>query len=323
MLRVKDGTFWVYATQVASGDRRVNIQVAQTRDLVKYGPITDALPTKPTWASKTQDFWAPHALQNGPNDFVLYYAANPDTKTGMCLGVARAKSPAGPFVDVGKPLVCGKGFTVIDAFVLDDPQTKKRYMYWGSNSAPFYAREMTADGIAFAPGSKDIEVFRGDPKQPYENLIEGPWIVIKDGYYVMFYSGDNCCGKKANYAVLVARSKSALGPYERRDAAQGGPVMLEKNARWVAPGHNAIATDDRGQDWIVYHAIDPKQPSQPCPSAKSGVTEEGVLACNKGGELPSRRPLLIDRITWRDGWPTVEGRGASTTPQPAPALGGS
>jgi len=312
VLRGKDGTYWVYATQAVSGDRHVNIQVAHTRDLVHYESPADALPTKPTWASTTQNFWAPHAVQNGPEDFVLYYAADPDAKTGMCIGVARAKSAAGPFTDSGKPLVCGKGFTTIDAFVLDDPQSKKRYLYWGSNSAPFVARELTADGLAFAPGSAVHEVFRGDPAQPYERLIEGPWIMIKDGYYVLFYSGDNCCGKNASYAVLVARSKSALGPFTRRDAAHGGPVMLEKNERWLAPGHNAIATDDKGQDWIVYHAIDRKRPTQPCPT--------GDAECAKH-EPPTRRPLLIDRITWRDGWPTVVG--PSTTPQPAPAVGGA
>jgi len=315
VLRASDGTYWVYATQVASGDRRINLQVTHTRDLVHYEPVADALPTKPTWASKTQDFWAPHPVQRG-KDVLLYYAANPDTKAGMCIGVARASSPAGPFVDSGAPLVCGEGFTTIDAFVLDDPKTKKSYLFWGSNSAPIVARELAADGVSFAPGSEVKPVFEPDRKAPYENLIEGPWIVIKDGHYVLFYSGDNCCGKNAHYAVLVARADDALGPYTRRDAAHGGPVLVEKNDHWIGPGHNAVATDASGQDWLLYHALDPKRPSEPCPTTASGVPEEGVLACGKNGELPSRRPLLVDRITWRDGWPYVEG--PTSTPQPAP-----
>jgi arabinan endo-1,5-alpha-L-arabinosidase len=317
VLRAKDGSLWIYATQVATGDRRINIQVTRTRDLVHYAPVTDALPTKPAWATTTQNFWAPHVVENGPDDFLLYYAADPDAKTGMCIGVARAKTANGPFKDIGAPLVCGKGFTTIDAFVLDDPQTKKRFLYWGSNSAPIVARELTADGVKFAPGSKVAEVFRPDPALPYEKLIEGPWIFVKDGKYVLFYSGDNCCGKNANYAVLVARADSALGPFTRRDKEHGGPVLLEKSETWLAPGHNAIAIDDRGQDWIVYHAIDPKRPSQPCLTQRPPGDK-----CGADGELPTRRPLLIDRLTWKDGWPTVEGRVPSAAPRPAPAAGG-
>ena len=311
VLRAGDG-FWVYATQVATGAVRINIRVAHTRDLATYDAMGDALPTKPAWASHTQDFWAPHVIANGPADFVLYFAAQPDTKTGMCIGVAHATRAAGPFTDVGAPLVCGKGFTTIDPFVLDDPATKKRLLYWGSNSAPIVARELTPDGLRFAPGSEVTEVFRPDPAQRYERLIEAPWIVVRDGRYVLFYSGDNCCGKGASYAVLVARGSSALGPFTRRDAAHGGPVLLESSARWLAPGHNAVATDARGQDWIVYHAIDTQHPTQPCP-APAGAT------CGPDGELPSRRPLLIDRLGWEDGWPQLEGRSASADARTRPA----
>jgi arabinan endo-1,5-alpha-L-arabinosidase len=117
----------------------------------------------------------------------------------------------------------------------------------------------------------------------------------------MFYSGDNCCGPHAEYGVMVARSKSPMGPFETLEQAKGVPhsLMLFKSERWLAPGHNCIVKDKAGEDWIVYHAIDVKRARQ---TDQCGIN--------------SRRVLLIDRIEWRDGWPHV---GTPTdTPQAMP-----
>ncbi|HEX8214466.1 MAG TPA: family 43 glycosylhydrolase, partial [Allosphingosinicella sp.] len=120
------------------------------------------------------------------------------------------------------------------------------------------------------------------------------------GYYYLFYSGDNCCGPKAHYATLVARSRSATGPFETLAAATdaGSSVILERRGTWLAPGHNAIVRDVRGRDWILYHAVDTRRPrSKP------------------EGEINTRRVMLLDPIVWRGGWPRVEGDGPSSTPR--------
>ena len=44
-------------------------------------------------------------------------------------------SPAGPFVDMGLPLLLGMGFEYIDPMVFDDPVTGKRLLYWGRASS--------------------------------------------------------------------------------------------------------------------------------------------------------------------------------------------
>ena len=60
-LTTPSGTTYVYATQGnIGGTATLNIRVARSNDLVKWTLLGDALPTKPAWASKTQDFWAPH-----------------------------------------------------------------------------------------------------------------------------------------------------------------------------------------------------------------------------------------------------------------------
>jgi arabinan endo-1,5-alpha-L-arabinosidase len=128
---------------------------------------------------------------------------------------AVANSPAGPFTDIGHPLQCGEGFVNIDPMAFDDPATGKHLLYWGSGFAPLKVQELAVDGLSFAAGSspKDL-VWPNRSKGEFPVLVEGSWVVRHDDFYYLFYSGDNCCGPKANYAVMVARSRSAEGPFE-------------------------------------------------------------------------------------------------------------
>jgi arabinan endo-1,5-alpha-L-arabinosidase len=124
-----------------------------------------------------------------------------------------------------------------------------------------------------------------------------------DNYYYLFYSGDNCCGPKANYAVMVARSKSAVGPFETLENAKGWGLspILQKRGRWIAPGHNSIMTDVKGQDWIIYHASDVRH-----------------SRADLNADINSRRVMLIDRIRWGDdGWPVIDGPSEEVSPAPA------
>ena len=57
VIRASDGYYYAYATQAIVGGRTLNIQVARSRDLVKWEHLGDALPVKPAWADKTQKFW--------------------------------------------------------------------------------------------------------------------------------------------------------------------------------------------------------------------------------------------------------------------------
>lgn len=60
-----DGFFYAYATQTRESDGWINIQVARSPDLIAWEHLGDAMPVKPTWASHTQDFWAPYVLRDG------------------------------------------------------------------------------------------------------------------------------------------------------------------------------------------------------------------------------------------------------------------
>ncbi len=315
VLKAPDGFYYAYATQGGADGKMHNVQVARSSDLVSWQHLGDALPTKPGWASRTQDFWAPHVSEH-QGRYYLYHSAKPDaaltdTSRGLCLAAATATRPEGPFTDIGQPLKCGPGFVNIDPMAYDDPATGKRLLYWGSGFEPIRVQELAPDRISFAPGSAPVDLIRPvkseDPGE-YERLIEGAWVIRRNGWYYLFYSGDNCCGPKAHYAALVARSRSATGPFETLKAAAGAPscVILEQRGNWLAPGHNSIVQDESGRDWILYHAVDTRRPKT-----------------KPADDINTRRVMLIDRIVWRDGWPRLEGGGPSSGPQPRPHTRGA
>jgi arabinan endo-1,5-alpha-L-arabinosidase len=313
IIKAGDGYYYAYATQTERDGKMVNIQVARSSDLVRWDHLGDALPTKASWAAKTQDYWAPH-VHFADGRYFLYYSAKPDAaltddKRGLCLAAATSSSPQGPFTDIGRPLQCGPGFVNIDPMAFDDPATGKRLLYWGSGFEPIKVQELGPDRLSFAPGSLPVDLLRVDKTDDpanYERLIEGAWVILRDGWYYMFYSGDNCCGPKAHYAAMVARSRSATGPFETLESAAGVPssVMLASRGKWFAPGHNSIITDEAGDDWILYHAVDSGRP-------RTKPTDD----------INTRRIMLIDRIEWRNGWPRMAGDGPSTASIPAPGTG--
>ncbi|MGI4883508.1 MAG: glycoside hydrolase family 43 protein [Janthinobacterium lividum] len=303
VIRARDGYYYAYGTQGSPTGQPLNLQVARSADLVHWTHLGDALPTKPAWAHTTYSFWAPHVSEVG-GTYYLYFSAKPDAETragdGLCLGVATATSPAGPFTATAEPLQCGPGFVNIDPMAFDDPATGKHWLYWGSGFGPLKVQELAPDRLHFAPGSAPQALVAPDPTDRpdnYRRLVEGSWVTLHDGWYYLFFSGDNCCGDRAHYAVLVARSRAATGPFE----VQPVPVVA-RNAQWRAPGHNSVVTDAAGHDWLAYHAL------------HAGPTPPGTPA-NTG------RVLLLDRLAYAGGWPRVVPDGTpSTGPRPAPAV---
>jgi len=289
-----DGFYYAYATQTCRGEEWTNIQVARSKDLVRWEQLGDALPDKPDWARTTQDFWAPSVIYDGTTYF-MYYSATPDVchhhERGHALAVATATSPEGPFVDMGMPLLLGAGFEFIDPHAFDCPVTGKHLLYWGSGFQPIKVQELSTDRMAFAPDSAPVDLVRPNgEKGGFPRLVEAAWVIHHAGYFYLFYSGDNCCGPDADYGVMVARSESATGPFQTLEDAKGVPhsLILFKNDCWLAPGHNCIVIDEAGDYWIIYHAIDVERPRQ-----------------RQEDEINSRRILMMDRIEWHDGWPWV------------------
>ena len=301
VLRAPDGWIYVYATQTPSGNGMLNIQVARSRDLVNWEHLGDALPRKPGWAAAKQKFWAPHVHYDGLK-YIMYYSAEPDAAMGKCLAVAVSNAPWGPFEDTGSPLRCGDGIEHIDPMAFDDPQTGRRLLYWGSGAKPIKVQELAPDRLRFLSGSEPREIVFPDANSPYASLIEGAWVTYRNGTYYLYYSGDRCCGLDPRYAVMVARARSAVGPFEsyREPGAAGTSAILARNGFWNAPGHNSVITDDAGEDWMLYHAVD----------AGRAYFEDRVSGRS------SDRVMLLDPIFYRDGWPHIAGPSVSRRDAP-------
>ena len=313
VIRAEDGYFYAYATQGIGPDSVLcNIQVLRSADLVSWEHLGDALPNKPRWAQSTQNFWAPHVMvANG--QYYMYFSAEPDSAfkrgkdLGLCLAVATSPSPSGPFVEKGEPMISGDSFINIDPMTFHDPQSGKYYMYWGSGFEPLKVHELSDDLLSLREGSPTIHLvkpFQSD----YQFLVEGSWVIFHEGKYYLFFSGDNCCGERAHYAVMVARADRPTGPFEVLCKEQEGdsPILAADGTkgRWLAPGHNSVIEDDAGQLWMVYHAID--------------LGDRWMYPQEKRED---KRVMLIDHIDFMDGWPVFVNAAPSDTLLPAPIIG--
>jgi len=289
-----DGNYYAYATNAQHDGKMINIQVATSTDLFHWNYVGDALPQKPTWANTTQNYWAPDVLYDASiKQYVMFYCAkNDDTSYGMCIGVAFSSKPTGPFVDKGTALMKGKEFTVLDPMAMIDPKTKKHVMYWGSDFAPISATQLTDDWKDTVSNSTKPIVFPNKEKN-YTKLLEGAWVDYHDGKYYLYYSGDNCCGDNANYAVMVARSDNAFGPFTTLGStkADNSSVILAKDNTWTAPGHNSIVDDKNGNVFIAYHA-----------NWKHESDSSKALKQNKY----VRRVMCIEPVEYKNGWPVVK-----------------
>jgi len=103
IIKVKGQGYFAYATHDKFSPTINNILVKRSWDLVHWSESEGALLSPPAWAESCQRFWCPQAVKVN-KEFRLYYAAEPDTKDGMCLALAVSHDPAAGFTDCGQPV---------------------------------------------------------------------------------------------------------------------------------------------------------------------------------------------------------------------------
>ena len=324
VIRAKDGYWYAYGTtdplREGEGTRHI-IPTARSSDLVNWTYVGDAFTgsTLPGWAAPDAALWAPD-IRYLDGTYYLYYVVTQTTVTpgpnDNAIGVATAPTPTGPWTDSGDPVVDprpGASGNPDDFKWTFDPseftdRDGTRYLYYGSYYGGIFVTELSADGTEAV----------GEPTMvAIDNRYEGAYVVRHGRWYYLFASEANCCaGPTTGYSVFAGRSESPRGPFVDRDGIPlvasrvGGTIVVTPNGNtWVGTGHNAVVTDLAGQDWLLYHAIDRRDPYLDEPF---GINQ---------------RPMLLDRLDWVDGWPTVRaGRWASEGPQRAPvtdwAVGG-
>jgi beta-xylosidase len=196
----------------------------------------------PEWTSSS--FWAPEYFYHN-NTYFIYYTARRKTDYVSCIGVATSRYPDRDFTDHGIIIEYGK--EAIDAFVFND--NGQLYISWkayGLDKRPIeiLGSKLSADGLKL----------EGEPFSLMKDTdrigLEGQSILKKDGYYYLFYSAGNCCGRECNYNVRIARSASIQGPYEN----YGGNPALQENDEWKCSGHGTFVTAPDGTCYYLYHA---------------------------------------------------------------------
>jgi arabinan endo-1,5-alpha-L-arabinosidase len=288
VIRSDDGLFYAYGTMDNWGDGGGPhlVPIVRSKDLVHWTYVKDAFTTKPAWKEKG-GIWAPEIVKvNG--QYYMYYAFSTWGDPDPGVGLAIADSPEGPFQDAGKLFLSSevKVPNSIDPFFME--VGGKKYVFWGSFSdAPTqgtYGVELSADGKSVPDLSKKFKIAAGD--------FEAVMIQKKGDYYYFFGSKESCCeGSKSRYNIRVGRSKNFQGPYLDKDGKDlrergTGSLLIYPSEQYAGPGHNArFVTDDNGTDWLLYHAIDKKKPH-----VSTGA---------------NRRVLMLDRLTWPNGWPEI------------------
>ena len=278
IIKGEDGYFYLYATE----DIR-NLPIHRSKDLVNWEFLGTAFTdeNRPDF-EPNGGIWAPDINKIG-DKYVLYYSMSVWGGEWTCgIGCAVSDRPEGPFKDCGM-MFRSNGIKVqnsIDPCYIEDNGHK--YLFWGSFRG-IYAIELSEDGLSLKSGSSPVQIAG--------TAYEGTYIHKRGGYYYMFASIGSCCeGLKSTYTTVVGRSTSLFGPYLDKKGQSmmdnHHEILIHKNDSFVGTGHNSeIVSDNAGTDWLFYHA---------------------VSVAN-----PDGRVLMLDKIDWIDGWPSVEGNSPS------------
>ncbi|HEX8315088.1 MAG TPA: family 43 glycosylhydrolase [Flavisolibacter sp.] len=237
-----DGTYWATAT---TSNWMPAYPLYRSKDLLNWKPAGNIFNTLPAWADYY--FWAPEITYESGKIYV-YYATH--KKGGnLCIGIASADKPEGPYKDHG-PIICQEVGS-IDAFPVRD-EKGKLHLIWKedansvSKPTPIWIQELNEERTKLMGQKK--ELFRNDA--PWEgNLVEGVSMMKHGEYYYAFYAAGACCGAACNYNAGVARSKNLMGPWEKYDK---NPIIINEG-EWKCPGHGTPIEKD-GRFYFIYHA---------------------------------------------------------------------
>ena len=275
--------YWATATSSEWGPQ---FPLLVSRDLVNWQLTGSVFAKRPEWS--VANYWAPEIAEFKKRYYVYYVGRKKDGP--LAVAVASADRPSGPYTDHG--ILVAQAAGSIDPMPFEDEKGEP-YLIWkedgNSRKQPtiIWIQRLNADGTRLEGEPK--ELLRNDA--PWEGaVVEGPFVVRRDGWFYLFYSGSGCCGAGCNYAMGVARSRSLHGPYEKHSR---NPI-LAGNEIWKCPGHGSIVTNGIGRYFLMYHAY---------------AVKDSIF---------TGRQALLDEVTFgRDGWPSINGgKGPSTSAAP-------
>ncbi len=268
--------YWATGT---SSEWAPHFPLFHSKDLLSWEQVGAVFQSPPAWSEA--NYWAPEILEDRGQFFVFYTARK---KGGpLCVSVATATQPRGPYTDHG-PLVCDPDGSIDGILIRDENDVPHLVWKEDGNSRgrpmPLWAQRLAEDRTRFAEGSTRQQLIVNDV--PWEgNVVEGPFLMKRDGWFYLFYAGGACCGRECTYGAGVARSRTLLSGWEKNPNIP----IVRANAEWKCPGHGSVVTDASGRSYFMYHAYS---------------TRDTVYV---------GRQSVLDPLAWgEDGWPTVNAR---------------
>lgn len=217
--------------------------------------------SNPAWVAQqvpgATDLWAPDIAFFG-GQYHLYYSVSTFGSNRSCIGHAtRASLTEGSWDDHGS-VICSNANGARDDWNAIDPNVVldtdgSAWLSFGS----FWSgiKLIALDEAGKRRGTELVSLAR---RTENGGAVEAPFIVHRCGFFYLFVSFDNCCrGADSTYKTMVGRSSSVRGPYVDRAGVElmrgGGTLLLQSDARWKGPGHNAVILTEAGA-YNVYHA---------------------------------------------------------------------
>jgi beta-xylosidase len=251
-----------------SGTASPGLFVWHSRDLINWEPLGPAITQSPG------DVWAPDIVHlNGL--FYIYFpalvtdAAGKGRRTNF---VVTAKNPAGPWSD---PVDLGVG-GIDPGHVVD--ARGQRFLYLDDGKvAP-----LSENGLSLAgPARKVYDGWEIPVDWNVEcKCLESPKLFTRNGFYYLVSAQGGTAGPSTSHMIVVARSRSPLGPWENMPA---NPLLrtAARSERWWSQGHGTIIDGIDGRWWVVYHAFE------------------------NGYRTLGRQTLLLPVEWTSDGWPRI------------------
>ncbi len=253
-------TYYMYSTDAIFAENRKEaeeknvplgfIQVRKSKDLVHWDFVGWAFPEIPApaieWVHSQAEgkgatnIWAPF-LMPYQGIYRLYYCVSAFGRNTSYIGMAESDSPEGPWIQKGCVVKTGEGdaMNAIDPSVIEDPETGKWWMHYGSYFGGLYCVELNPERLSPQNQLMDLHVrevfftvngwpvvsperYAGTaPRSFTKEDLAGEWEIIRlqepplerslEAGQIMWGEGDLRNGEQALSARVVLEADGSVG----------------------------------------------------------------------------------------------------------------
>lgn len=229
-----------------------HVPVRPFTSLDHLGATTDAMPNLPAGSSGW--IWTADVRKVG-STYVMWFTTpypalpNPAGVPKVCIAVATASSPLGPFTPATTPSICQQWGSIDPRTIVAADGTIE--LLWKADlnadraatlATTIWEQPLTPSGTSLA----GVPHIIATATQPWEgSLIESPDMVKMGGTYYLFFSG-NASNAPAN-ALGVMACAGISGPC----ADTRTLPILSTNSQGTGPGEEALFQQN-GNYWMIY-----------------------------------------------------------------------